>query len=159
MRKRALELLGEESALDAIARAADSLGDDFGGDTLNGYAFAMRHAGRFLHVPESKAWLTYDGVRWVPGNADEAMQSFAADRMEAALAAEMESSTEENKAATRAALKLLHDRSRQQSALASAAALSNMRASVAEFDRDPMQAGRAQRRPGPAQGPSDFPVT
>lgn len=140
--RAAADLLGDEpTALDLIERAADSLGDDFGGDTLNGYAFAKRNVGRLLYVPEFKSWLTFDGVRWIPGNADEAMQSFAADRMEAALSAEMESSTSENRAATKAALKLLHDRSRQQSALASAAALSNIRAGVAEFDRDAMQLG------------------
>lgn len=138
------DLLGPEpteTPLDVIARAVDTLGDDFGGDTLNGYAFAERHAGEFVFVPESKAWLQFDGVRWTPGNADEAMQAFAADRMDKALAAEMNASTEENKAATKAAMKLLHDRSRQQSALASASALSSMRAHVAEFDRHALLLG------------------
>lgn len=132
-----LGLPARPATRDAIAEAREAFGDGFGGDTINGHAFAQAHVGRLIYVPEHKTWLEFTGHRWRPCDAGGFMQEWAARRAQDAIAAEERRRTDEAMDLTKVATKLFQDRRQQAAALASAAELPMLRVSAADLDSDP----------------------
>lgn len=64
-----------------VRRASAVVGRYNGGDTQNGHEFAKDHVGKLIYVPEWKQWLEFNGLRWVPCNPLEFIQSWASRRI------------------------------------------------------------------------------
>jgi putative DNA primase/helicase len=145
-RRRSIQdLLGEhieQSPIDKIHAAMDTLGGDPGGDTANGVAFCDRHANELCYVPELRAWFVFDAGVWGSADPELYMQAYAAERLQQASeqfrAAKLGGNdTEEERAeiAMSRAGSLFNDRRAQERALRQARP--HMSVSSARFNRTP----------------------
>jgi P4 family phage/plasmid primase-like protien len=142
-RRTAADLLGEDptpteadKAIAIIRARADAVGD-MDGHTMNGFAFAEHYEGRYLYIPETKAWVHYNGVVWAPIDIGVIMQGFAVSREGEARAQNELLQNDATKAQLRHAARLLHRLEDQEKALRAASQHPKMRKSLAEFDQQP----------------------
>lgn len=157
-KRRAALLLDEPAIFNPeadILAAQESLGEGFGGDSINGLAFAEAHRGKLIYVPEAKQWLDFDGTRWTPCDPGGYVQAFAANAAREASDAEIATFSRLRKGSrkrpppealqaverAKQSQNLFRNRARQKAAVDSAAELPTLRVKAAGLDADPWLMG------------------